>query len=202
MAVCWLAVQNINPSADCIILTPPGVHPPHVFYSIICTLYFLNVILSYTKPSTRIRDLCCTYLSECKSGNTKMISCKFLLPVIPCLTCQRANIFIVPKNMWIKLYLLHVCFVVFWCHRIIEWPGLKRTTMIINFQPPCYVQGHQPPDQTAQSHIQPGLECLQGCGIHSLLGQPVPACHHPLCVKLPPKEIPRCPNASLWKASS
>jgi len=24
-----------------------------------------------------------------------------------------------------------------------------------------------------QSHIQPGLECLQGWGIHSLLGQPV-----------------------------
>jgi len=38
---------------------------------------------------------------------------------------------------------------------------------------PCYVQGHQPPDQAAQSHIQPGLECLQGWGIHSLLGQPV-----------------------------
>ena len=38
-------------------------------------------------------------------------------------------------------------------HRIIEWPGLKRTTMIIEFQPPCYVQGHQPPDQAAQSHI-------------------------------------------------
>jgi len=27
---------------------------------------------------------------------------------------------------------------------------------------PCYVQGHQPADQAAQSHIQPGLECLQG----------------------------------------
>jgi len=38
---------------------------------------------------------------------------------------------------------------------------------------PCYVQGRQPPDQAAQSHIQPGLECLQGWGIHSLLGQPV-----------------------------
>jgi len=33
--------------------------------------------------------------------------------------------------------------------------------MIIQFQPPCYVQGLQPPDQAAQSHIQPGLECLQ-----------------------------------------
>jgi len=41
--------------------------------------------------------------------------------------------------------------------------------MIIRFQPPCYVQGDQPPDQAAQSHIQPGLECLQGWGIHSLL---------------------------------
>ena len=29
-----------------------------------------------------------------------------------------------------------------------------------------YVQGRQPPDQAAQSHIQPGLECLQGWGIH------------------------------------
>ena len=38
---------------------------------------------------------------------------------------------------------------------------------------PCYVQGCQPADQAAQSHIQPGLECLQGWGIHSLLGQPV-----------------------------
>jgi len=38
---------------------------------------------------------------------------------------------------------------------------------------PCYVQGHQPADQAAQSHIPPGLECQQGWGIHSLLGQPV-----------------------------
>ena len=45
---------------------------------------------------------------------------------------------------------------------------------------PCYVQGHQPADQAAQSHIQPGLECLQGWGINSLLGQPVPVPHHPL----------------------
>ena len=48
-----------------------------------------------------------------------------------------------------------------WNHRIIEWPGLKRTTVIIEFQPPFYVQGRQPADQAAQSHIQPGLECLQ-----------------------------------------
>ena len=38
---------------------------------------------------------------------------------------------------------------------------------------PCYVQGRQPADQAAQSHIQPDIECLQGWGIHSLLGQPV-----------------------------
>ena len=35
---------------------------------------------------------------------------------------------------------------------------------------PCYVQGRQPADQAAQSHIQPGLECLQGWGIHTSLG--------------------------------
>jgi len=27
---------------------------------------------------------------------------------------------------------------------------------------PCCGQGHQPLDQAVQSHIQPGLECLQG----------------------------------------
>ena len=45
--------------------------------------------------------------------------------------------------------------------------------MTIEFQPPCYVQGRQPRDRAAQSHMQPGLECLQGWGIHNLLGQPV-----------------------------
>jgi len=70
-------------------------------------------------------------------------------------------------------------------HRIIEWPGLKRTTMIFYFQPPCYVQGHQPPDQAARRHIQPGLECTQEWGIHNVFGQPVPVSHHPLCEKLP-----------------
>jgi len=59
-------------------------------------------------------------------------------------------------------------------HGIIERPGLKSTTMIIKFLSPCYMQGHQSPHQAAQSHIQPGLECLQGWGIHNLLGQPVP----------------------------
>jgi len=34
---------------------------------------------------------------------------------------------------------------------------------------PCYVQGRQPAAQAAQSLIQPGLECLQGWGIHNWL---------------------------------
>ena len=55
--------------------------------------------------------------------------------------------------------------------------------MIIEFQSPCYVQGRQPPDQAAQSHIQSGPECLQGWGTHSLLGQPV-QCVTTLCVIL------------------
>ena len=65
--------------------------------------------------------------------------------------------------------------------------------MIIEFQPPCYVQGRQPPDQAAQSHIQPGLECLQGWGTHNLLGQPVPVRHHPLYEKLLPNIQPKSP---------
>jgi len=62
---------------------------------------------------------------------------------------------------------------------------------------PCYVQGCQPPDLAAQSHIQPGLECLQGWGIHSLLGQSVPVRHHPLSEKLPPNIYPKPPHLSL-----
>jgi len=57
---------------------------------------------------------------------------------------------------------------------------------MIKFQAPCHGQGRQPPDQAAQSHIQPGLEWLQEWDIHNLLGQPVPVRHHPLCEKLPP----------------
>ena len=38
--------------------------------------------------------------------------------------------------------------------------------MISEFHPLCYVRGHQPPDQAAQRHIQPGLECLQGMPPH------------------------------------
>jgi len=35
---------------------------------------------------------------------------------------------------------------------------------------PCYVQGRQPVDEAAQSHIQPGLECLQEWGSTISLG--------------------------------
>ena len=65
--------------------------------------------------------------------------------------------------------------------------------MLISFQLPCYVQGRQPADQAAQSHIQPGLECLQGWGLHNLRGQPVPVRHHPMCEKLPPNIQPKPP---------
>jgi len=64
-------------------------------------------------------------------------------------------------------------------HRIVEWFGLEGTLEIIYFQPPGHGQGHLPPDQVAQSPIQPGLEHFQGGGIHSFSGQPVPVPHHP-----------------------
>jgi len=64
-------------------------------------------------------------------------------------------------------------------HRIIEWFGLEGTLKIIEFQPPCQEQGHLPPNQVAQSSIQPGLEHFQGGGIHTFSGQPGPVFHHP-----------------------
>jgi len=105
------------------------------------------------------------------------------LKCIPALICHQFWYrWIKWNNLWI-LFNSQLCNVKH--HRIIEWPGLKRTT-VIQFQPPCYVQGRQSPDQAAQSHIQPGLECFQGWGIHNLLGQPVPVRHHSLCEKIHP----------------
>ena len=46
-------------------------------------------------------------------------------------------------------------------HSIIEWPS-----RIIKLQPPLPIL-----DQAAQGPIQPGLEHLQGWGIHTLSGQ-------------------------------
>jgi len=75
-------------------------------------------------------------------------------------------------------------------HRIIECLGLEGTPGIIRFQFPCHRHGHQPPDmvldQAAQGLNQPDLEHLQGWGIHSLSGQPVPAPYCSLCKELPP----------------
>ena len=55
----------------------------------------------------------------------------------------------------------------FWCrsqsHRK-AWVEKDHSAYLI--PTPCYVQGHQSAAQAAQSHIQPGLECLQGWGIH------------------------------------
>jgi len=63
-------------------------------------------------------------------------------------------------------------------HRIIEWFGLEGSLQIIEFHPLCHGQGHLPPDQVAQSPVQPGLEHCQGEGSHSFSGQPVPVPHH------------------------
>ena len=45
--------------------------------------------------------------------------------------------------------------------RIIEWPGLERTTVIIEFQPPCYVQGRRRTNHTLlvlwDSYLSPWL---------------------------------------------
>ena len=80
-------------------------------------------------------------------------------------------------------------------HTITEWPGLEGTSRIVNLQPPHHRYGNQPPhlilDQAAQGPIQPGLEHLQGRGIHNLLGQPVPLPYHSLGKELPPDIQPK-----------
>lgn len=40
-------------------------------------------------------------------------------------------------------------------HRDIEWSGSKRTSKIIQFQPPCHEQGLQSPDQALQHSHRP-----------------------------------------------
>jgi len=51
---------------------------------------------------------------------------------------------------------------------------LEGTSRIIKLQPLCRRQGHQPPhlilEQAAKGPIQPGLEHLQGQGIHRVSG--------------------------------
>uniref|UniRef100_A0A8B9GBL4 Interleukin 13 receptor subunit alpha 2 n=1 Tax=Amazona collaria TaxID=241587 RepID=A0A8B9GBL4_9PSIT len=50
-----------------------------------------------------------------------------------------------------------------------SWNGLggKGSSKLIQSNP-CHGQGHLQPHQVAQNHIQPGLQCLQGWGIHHL----------------------------------
>jgi len=72
----------------------------------------------------------------------------------------------------------------------------------MNLQLSHHRQGRQPPhlilDQAAQTTTQPGLEHLQGWGIHNLSGQPVPAPHHSLGKKLPPAtSMPILPSSVL-----
>jgi len=43
---------------------------------------------------------------------------------------------------------------------------------------PLLLTGCPPPDQAAQGPIQPGLELLQGWGIHNFFGQPVHGSYH------------------------
>ena len=54
--------------------------------------------------------------------------------------------------------------------------------MIIEFQPPYYVQGCQPLDQAAQSHIQPGLDAYRDGASTTSLGN-LFQCVTTLCVK-------------------
>ena len=61
----------------------------------------------------------------------------------------------------------------------------------LKLQPPCWMQGHQPPylrlDQAARGPIQPGPELLQGWTGHPQpLWAAVPAPHHSLCKEFPP----------------
>ena len=71
---------------------------------------------------------------------------------------------------------------VFHIYRITEQFGYERTLKITSFQLTCPGQGHLPLQHVAQSPIQPGLELVQGWGIHNFCGQLVPP--HPLSEEL------------------
>jgi len=62
-------------------------------------------------------------------------------------------------------------------NHIMVWVGKDHEDHVV--QSPCYRQGQILPHQVAHSPIQPGLEHLQGGGIHNLTGQPVLVSHHP-----------------------
>ena len=90
-------------------------------------------------------------------------------------------------------------------HRIIEWPGLKRTTMITQFLPPatCRVANQQTRLPRATSSLALNA-CRDGASTASL-GNLGTVRHHPLGEKLSPnihttpflsqfKTIPPCPT--------
>jgi len=57
------------------------------------------------------------------------------------------------------------------------WVGRDLKSHLVPI--PCHEQGHLPPEQVAQSPIQPGLEHCRAGGSHSFSGQPVSLPHHP-----------------------
>jgi len=64
---------------------------------------------------------------------------------------------------------------------ITEWPGLKRTTMLISSNPLlCAGSPSSRPGCREPHPAWPWMPPHCPRSIHSLLGQPVPACHHPL----------------------
>ena len=64
-------------------------------------------------------------------------------------------------------------------YRIIESFELEGNLTGHLAQLSCTEEEHLQLDQVAQSPVQPDLECLQGCSICHLSGQPVSVPHHP-----------------------
>ena len=74
-------------------------------------------------------------------------------------------------------------------HGLTEWFGLEGTFKDPPVQPPCQGQGHLPLDQVAQSPVQADLEHLQGWGIHSFSGQPMPVPPSPFLAMFPGRTL-------------
>ena len=84
---------------------------------------------------------------------------------------------------------------------IIEWIGLEGTLKITELQPPA-MGWFPPPAQAALGPIQPGLEHLQGRGIHSFSGQPEQMYHHTLGEKMSQRLLYNCSIAFLGTNSA
>ncbi|XP_052529297.1 uncharacterized protein LOC128076048 isoform X1 [Tympanuchus pallidicinctus] len=123
-------------------------------------------------------------VQQCPSSGTPFLFLELLVPTVP----QGGS---APMSGLASTFSSHLLLK----NRRMAWVGKAHSDHLLST--PCCVQGRQPADQAAQSHVQPGLECLQGWGIHSLLGQPVPVPHLPLCDKLPPQIQPKPPLCQL-----